>query len=407
MMLVFSYLSFKGRFENLVVETFSSTIGRKLPLFFVVPGSTISDMRKKFAKSQKPAKTAVATRKRLGNIFDAFAKQMFGQILVFTDFLVNYAEPQFVSKIDLKKITPAPTHYISPDGNERILDLVFRCPLKNGKSNTMAVIIFEHQSGNLKKIPLKLLKYIAAIWVAEAKEGFPLSAPYFIVLRTGKKQHKSQLPRLTDLLPKDEDGKLVGKMIEIEYDVVDLPAWDFKKLVGGPVLRLAIGMLKKMTEGKEDEFSEAMLPLLEIPDVEERLDLTKVLLELAAKVMGSHNLPFEKEAVKKALEPIYKDGEEIETMIETIFDKKFAEGVAVGEARGEAKGVAEEKERGEAKALQVQAEMLLTFVRSRFGKVPKAVEQKIRKTKDKVVLESWAAHAGSCHTVKEFEETVL
>ena len=94
-------------------------------------------------------------------------------------------------------------------------------------------------------------------------------------------------------------------------------------------------------------------------------------------------------------------------MIETIFDRKFAEGwtegVAVGEARGEARGEA----KGEAMALQIQTEMLLTFIRSRFGKVPRAVERKVRNTKDKIVLESWAAHAGSCQTVKEFEEAIL
>ena len=62
----------------------------------------------------------------------------------------------------------------------------------------MAVIIFEHQSGSLKEIPLKLLKYISSIWVAEKKAGKPLSVPYFIVLRTGKKPHRGELPKMAD-----------------------------------------------------------------------------------------------------------------------------------------------------------------------------------------------------------------
>ena len=48
--------------------------------------------------------------------------------------------------------------------------------------------------------------------------------------------------------------------------------------------------------------------------------------------MGTRGLPFEKETAKKALEPIFNDEGEMETMVETIFDRKFAEGVAVGEA---------------------------------------------------------------------------
>ena len=66
---------------------------------------------------------------------------------------------------------------------------------------------------------------------------------------------------MADLLPKSSDGKLLGKNVKIEYDVVDLPAWNFGDLVGGPVLRTVLGVLKKMLESHEDEFPEAMLPL--------------------------------------------------------------------------------------------------------------------------------------------------
>ena len=202
--------------------------------------------------------------KSSGNIFDAFTKWMFGQVLVFVDFLAFYADPKFVAEIDLKKIEPVPTHYFGKEGDEQIVDLIFRCPLKNGNGSLMAVIVFEHQSGNLKKIPQKLHKYISAIWDAETKAGKPLSAPYFIVLRTGKKPHRGAYPKMSDLLPRGSDGKPLGKAVEIEYDVIDLPAWNFDKLVGGPVLRLALGILHKMSGGHPDDFPEALLPLLEI-----------------------------------------------------------------------------------------------------------------------------------------------
>ena len=118
----------------------------------------------------------------LGNIYDTFVKRMFGRILVFIDFLLHYADKRFVDEIDIDKIAPAPTHYIGGEGDERIADLFFQCPLKDGNGSLMAVIVFEHQSTSLKKIPLKLHKIISAFWTAEAKEGKNLSAPYFIVL---------------------------------------------------------------------------------------------------------------------------------------------------------------------------------------------------------------------------------
>jgi len=329
-----------------------------------------------------------------GNIFDAFAKQMFSRVLVFTDFLSCYADPKFVAEIDLKKIKPAPTHYIGKDGDERIVDLVFQCPLKNGTGNLMAVIVFEHQSGSLKRVPQKLHKYISAIWDAETKEGKKvLSAPYFIVLRTAKKPLRGRYPKMSDLLPKRSDGQSLGKTVEIEYDVVDLPAWDFDKLVGGPVLRLALGILKKMVEEDDEEFSEAMLPIREISDEEQKVELTKELLDFVAKAMRAHNRRLEATMVKKALKPIFH--EEEKTMIKTIFEEREY----IGEARGRVKGRAEGKAEG-------KAETILTVLRARFHRLPKETEKAIRQMTDPIALDSWAIQAATCQSIDEFAKAL-
>ena len=45
-----------------------------------------------------------AEPKKPGNIYDAFAKKMLGRVLVFVDFLLSYADQQFVDEIDLTQI---------------------------------------------------------------------------------------------------------------------------------------------------------------------------------------------------------------------------------------------------------------------------------------------------------------
>jgi len=67
-----------------------------------------------------------------GNIYDAFVNRMLGRMIVFVDFLLHYADKKFVATMDLRKIKPIPTHDIGQKGDERIVDLVFQCPLKNG-----------------------------------------------------------------------------------------------------------------------------------------------------------------------------------------------------------------------------------------------------------------------------------
>ncbi|MDR3111015.1 MAG: hypothetical protein LBU65_15200 [Planctomycetaceae bacterium] len=94
---------------------------------------------------------------------------------------------------------------------------------------------------------------------------------------------------MADFVAKSKSGCPLGMVPEFDYDVVDLPAHDFSKLTGNAVLRLALGILKKTVEGLEDEFAEAMLPLTEIADEKERIELTKEVLVYVAKVMAVHN----------------------------------------------------------------------------------------------------------------------
>jgi hypothetical protein len=269
-----------------------------------------------------------------GNYIDTFVKRMFGQVVVFIDFLQNYADRDFVAEIDVEKIQPAPTHYIGKDGDERIIDMVFRCPLKNGDGSLMAVIIFEHESKSLKEIPLKLIKYISAIWSAERKEGKKiLSTPYFLVLRTGKKPHRGVHPTIANSLPKGSDGKPLGHVPEVRYDVVDLPAWNFDKLIGGAVLRVVLGMLHKMTGGNLDDYPVVLRLLSEMTDEKLQIELSKELRDFVDRAFAVHNRRVDEETWAKALNPIFKGKER--AMIKTAFEEKFDEGVAVGEERSQ------------------------------------------------------------------------
>ena len=315
---------------------------------------------------------------------------MFGRVLVFTDFLLHYADKKFVAEIDAKKIQLAPTHYIGQKGDERIVDLVFQCPLKSGNGSLMAVIIFEHQSDSLKKIPEKLLRYISAIWDAERKEGKRiLSAPYFIVLRTGKKPYRKPNPTLAASLPKDSEGRPLGHVPEIRYDVVDLPAWDFDKLIGGTVLRLALGMLHKMTGGALDEFPKALLPLSEITDEEQRDRLTRELLDFADKAFATHNRRLDAAVLSQALHPILKGKEN--TMIKTIFGEKVDEGIAIGKAEGKT---------------EAGRNMVLTALRTKFKRIPKDIEKSVLSMSDSIALESLLAQAIQSETMDEFAEAL-
>jgi len=231
-------------------------------------------------------------------------------------------------------------------------------------------------------MPQKLLRYISAIWDAELKEGKKiLSAPYFIVLRTGKKPHKGRFPKVSDLLPKGSDGKPLGKAVEIEYDVVDLPAWDFTKLIGGAVLRLTLGILHKMTSGNLDELSEALKPLLEIANAGKRIDLAKDMLPFVTKVFAVKGRHLGVEQIDELLAPIFTGKER--DMIKTVFEEKIDEGIAIGETITWRKAV-------------------VSALRGKFGKVPKGIEKMVQAMSDPIALESLVVRVGQSKTLDEF-----
>ncbi|MDR0703435.1 MAG: Rpn family recombination-promoting nuclease/putative transposase [Planctomycetaceae bacterium] len=339
-------------------------------------------------------RTAKESKTRPGNIYDTFVKNIFGRLLVFIDFLKNYADPNFVNCIEINKIYPAPTHYIGWKGDERILDLVFCCPLKDCNANMKAVILFEHAGSLLKTLPVRLLGFASAIWWTELKEKKKvLSAIYFIVLRTGKKPRQRRYTKLSDWLPKDKNGQPIGTIVEIKYDVIDLPAIDSNNLCGGTILRLGLGVLKKMTEGMEDEFADAMLPLKEIDDEEQQIILTNEFLDFAAKVFAARGKQLEAETVNEALKPIFK--ERTKKMIKTIFEEAEAKGEARGEARGKAIG---ETIGGQ--------KMVLAALRKKFTKIPKRIETAIHQMFDPIALESLLIDVFESQTLDEFEKTL-
>ena len=70
---------------------------------------------------------------------------------------------------------------------------------------------------------------------------------------------------------------------------------------------------------------------------------------------------------------------------------------AEGIAEGEAKGRAEEK-------TATSRELILEFLRGRFGKVPKNIERAVNQMNDPIALKSLAARTASCKTLDEFAE---
>ena len=71
--------------------------------------------------------------------------------------------------------------------------------------------------------------------------------------------------------------------------------------------------------------------------------------------------------------------------------------VEIWKAEGKAEGKAEEK-------IETSRNMVLAFLRGKFGTVPKDIEEAVRQMNDPIALESLAARTANCKTLEEFSE---
>jgi hypothetical protein len=94
-----------------------------------------------------------------------------------------------------------------------------------------------------------------------------------------------------------------------------------------------------------------------------------------------------------------KEGVIISEKLDGYFRERYAPLVAEGKAIGVAEGKAEEK-------TETSRNMVLTVLRARFKKVPKVIEQAVRRMNDPIALESWAAQAATCLSLDEFADAL-
>jgi hypothetical protein len=136
-----------------------------------------------------------------------------------------------------------------------------------------------------------------------------------------------------------------------------------------------------MTGGNEDEFPEALLPLREIANKGERIELTNELLGFVDKAFKARGRSLDTATIRAAMRTVFQ-GEE-ESMIKSFVDEKIDEGVAKGEVKA-------------------GRNMVLKALRKKFKKVPKHIEQAVLSMSDSIALESLLEYAIDSDTLEEF-----
>jgi hypothetical protein len=174
--------------------------------------------------------------------------------------------------------------------------------------------------------------------------------------------------------------------LDFDYTNVVLGDYELEHLSGNPVIKTVLGVMKVLTEGKPELFSQALEPIAKLKDYEEKRYIVNLSLELYANYLRSRKQKINKADFDHVLNPIF-DPKEKQNMITTIFEDTYMEGEAKGRTEGKAASI-------------------VTVLKARFGKVPTGIVKLINSYSDPIVLESWLELAATCKSLKEFADTL-
>jgi predicted transposase/invertase (TIGR01784 family) len=298
------------------------------------------------------------------------------------------ADQKAIGLLDLKHLACKSPVAIDKNLAEGRGDLRFATTFKGSKRQSNVFLLLEHQSAIDHRMRLRGLKYIVQMYdqVDAAHKG-KLPYPVVVVLYHGKIswKHIPEMDDMIDTAPGAETGLLKDPLILIDLSVI--PA---EKFAGHPALRALLETLQRTSEGKLvkefDRITDYFTPVKN--DLRTR-DWIHSLVRYAMSVgkIGT-------ELIVKAYSKVF-DEREAQKMAQTTAQELLLEGKTEGIAEGIAKGKAESGRN-----------MVLTALRTKFGRIPKDVEKAVLAMSDPIALESLLAQAIQSDTMDEFAEVL-
>ncbi|HOY18379.1 MAG TPA: Rpn family recombination-promoting nuclease/putative transposase [Haliscomenobacter sp.] len=167
---------------------------------------------------------------------DEFFKASFGRLEIARDYLEQLLPWEVHQTLDLSQLERVNGSWVSPELAEYFSDVVYRCPLKEGKRQVWASFLLEHKSA-LDAFPhLQLLRYLMETWQEQRKQKQPLTPIIPIVVYHGVRKWRKR--DLSSYFGKDLPQSLLPFLPRFDYVLTNVRA-----LSDEQILELKKGLL--------------------------------------------------------------------------------------------------------------------------------------------------------------------
>ena len=125
---------------------------------------------------------------------DEFFKASFGRLEIARDYLEQLLPKEVHQSLDLSQLERVNGSWVTPELAAYFSDVVYCCPLKEGKRQVWASFLFEHKSAVDAFPHLQLLRYLVETWQEQRQQKQHLTPIIPIVVYHGlRKWHKRDL----------------------------------------------------------------------------------------------------------------------------------------------------------------------------------------------------------------------
>ncbi len=307
--------------------------------------------------------------------------------------LLQIAGSELVDALDFSRMKIDPTSYVAGDFRHVESDLVVTIPFRRSRGRprrpVILYVLIEHQSEPDSLMIFRVLDYMVQIWKGQVRawgqrhnslRGIRLQPILAVVFYSGSRRWES-LGTLDDLI--EQAGAFKTTTPKLEPLFVNLPALAAHELEShGGFLGWVLRLVQQRGAGS-DVFQSLLQRVLdqldEMPD-EERLRWLELLSYIHALIY--HVRPGEEhQDLQRLIEKTVsgeQDQQEVSEMKRTIADMFRDEG-----------------------ATQAKRDVLLRLLRRRFGKLPRATEEVIKRMEDTNRLDAWL---DACVTVESLAD---
>jgi hypothetical protein len=308
--------------------------------------------------------------------------------------LMALTATRLLDRLDFVRMRVDPTTYIAADYRHLASDLVLRVPFRarRGRGTITLYILIEHQSEIDPLMRLRVLDYVLQIYKRQARawlarhpslKGFAFDPVLPVVLYTGTASWLA-LPRLVELVKQGEE--FVDVLPDLEPLYVNLPAVAREALEASGALGWVLELIQQR-RARPEAFRALVVRVvrrLEEMPARERQRWLELLSYIRALVYHDREQT-EQDELREVIAASVRTDErrrEVETLFMTGYEAALEEGRQEG-------------------ALSNTREVLRNLLRSKFGRVPRAVEKAIRTTEDLGQLNAWVVRAGMASTLEE------